>query len=75
MSDLPHAKFLLCFQGTRHTFFEEVGRGMSNPTVMLLAATHMLAHVHLDYHAQIIQRAVEKVIKLGKVCIAIYFHS
>ncbi|CAG0891332.1 unnamed protein product [Darwinula stevensoni] len=53
--------------GTRHTFFEEVGRGMSNPTVMFLAATHMLAHVHLDYHAMIIQRAVEKVIKLGKV--------
>lgn len=53
--------------GARHSYAEAVGKNIANPTGMLLTACNMLRHLNLDYHATIIEEAVIKVIKHGKV--------
>ncbi|CAL1525864.1 unnamed protein product [Lymnaea stagnalis] len=55
-------------QGARHAFAEAVGKNIANPTATLLASCNMLNHIHLEYHSKLIQDAVLKVIKSGKVC-------
>ena len=60
---------LSSLQGARHAFAEAGGKGIANPTAVLLAGCNLLRHIHLDYHAKIVEDAVVKVIKTGKVCI------
>lgn len=40
---------------------------MANPTAMLLSSCNMLNHVGLEYYGNMIQSAVERVLKVGKV--------
>jgi len=54
-------------QGARHTFGEASGKNIANPTAMLLCAANMLHHCGLDAHGERITRAVNTVIKTGKV--------
>jgi len=54
-------------QGARHTFAEASGKNVANPTAMLLCAANMLQHCGLDAHGERITRAVNTVIKTGKV--------
>ena len=60
------------FQGARHSATGMMGRDAANPTAILLAAAKMLRHMHLEFHAKIIQDSVEKVIKTGKVSEHLY---
>lgn len=53
--------------GARHTFGEAVGKNIANPTAMLLCSVKLLRHVNLHDYADIIQNALTKVIKEGKV--------
>ncbi|KAK8393383.1 hypothetical protein O3P69_013402 [Scylla paramamosain] len=53
--------------GARHTFSEAVGKNVANPTAMLLASANMLNHVNLQYYGDMIQNAVDRVIRVGKV--------
>ncbi|XP_076054906.1 isocitrate dehydrogenase [NAD] subunit beta, mitochondrial isoform X2 [Oratosquilla oratoria] len=53
--------------GARHTFSEAVGKNVANPTAMLLCAANMLKHVNLEYYGDMIQSAVDRVIRAGKV--------
>ena len=59
-------------QGARHTFAEAGGKGIANPTAVLLAGCNMLRHLHLDYHAKTVEDAVLKVIIAGKVCTVLF---
>lgn len=54
-------------QGARHAFATAVGKNIANPTAVLLAGCNMLRHLCLDYHAKLIEDAVYKVVKAGKV--------
>ena len=58
---------LFIFQGARHPFAQAVGRNIANPTAILLSSANMLKHMHLDFHSQLVEDAVCKVIKAGKV--------
>lgn len=40
---------------------------MANPTAMLLSSCNMLNHVGLEYYGNMIQSAVKRVLKAGKV--------
>jgi len=52
--------------GARHSYSGMQGRDVANPTAILLCAAKMLKHMHLEFHGQLIQDSVEKVIKAGK---------
>jgi len=54
-------------QGARHAFATGVGRNIANPTASLLAACNMLRHLHLEHHATLIEKAIFRVVKGGKV--------
>jgi len=54
-------------QGARHAFASAVGKNSVNPTATLLSACNMLHHLHLEHHAKLIESAVLRVIKHGKV--------
>ncbi|XP_067661943.1 isocitrate dehydrogenase [NAD] subunit beta, mitochondrial-like [Haliotis asinina] len=54
-------------QGARHAFAEAVGKNIANPTGVLLSACNMLKHIHLEYHSKLIEEAVIRVIKSGKI--------
>ncbi|XP_060608659.1 isocitrate dehydrogenase [NAD] subunit beta, mitochondrial-like [Ruditapes philippinarum] len=54
-------------QGARHSFATAVGKNIANPTAVLFAGCNMLRHLCLDYHAKLIEDAVQKVVKAGKV--------
>ncbi|XP_064631034.1 isocitrate dehydrogenase [NAD] subunit beta, mitochondrial-like isoform X2 [Lineus longissimus] len=53
--------------GARHPFAQAVGRNIANPSAILLSSANMLKHMHLDFHSQLVEDAVCKVIKTGKV--------
>ncbi|XP_072112941.1 isocitrate dehydrogenase [NAD] subunit beta, mitochondrial isoform X2 [Mobula birostris] len=53
--------------GARHPFSQAMGRNIANPTAMLLSAANMLKHLNLDFHSNLVAKAVKKVIKQGKV--------
>ncbi|KAK4003092.1 hypothetical protein OUZ56_004874 [Daphnia magna] len=53
--------------GSSHTFSEAVGKNVANPTAMLLSSCNMLNHVGLEYYGNMIQSAVERVLKVGKI--------
>ncbi|ESO98976.1 hypothetical protein LOTGIDRAFT_158944 [Lottia gigantea] len=54
-------------QGARHAYAEAVGKNIANPTATLLGACNMLKHIHLEYHSKLIEDAVHRVVKAGKV--------
>ncbi|XP_036370364.1 isocitrate dehydrogenase [NAD] subunit beta, mitochondrial isoform X2 [Octopus sinensis] len=53
--------------GARHPYAEAFGKNIANPTAILRAACKMLQHIHLDYHADMISKALYKVIEEGKI--------
>jgi len=53
--------------GARHSAANLAGRDVANPSAILLCAANMLKHMHLEFHGKLIQDAVEKVIKTGKI--------
>lgn len=53
--------------GARHSYAEAVGKNIANPTAMLRSACNMLRHLNLFYHARIIEDALFRVIKTGKI--------
>ena len=53
--------------GTRHSFQEAIGRNIANPTAMILCAADMLKHIYFHEHGEMLEKAVKKVIKDGKV--------
>ncbi|KAJ8300906.1 hypothetical protein KUTeg_022425 [Tegillarca granosa] len=53
--------------GARHSFAEAIGKNIANPTAVLLSGCNMLKHIHLEYHSQLIEDALIRVIKTGKV--------
>ncbi len=44
------------------------GRGLANPTALLLSSIMMLQHMRLNSHAEKIQKAIFSVLAEGKVC-------
>ncbi|XP_052221651.1 isocitrate dehydrogenase [NAD] subunit beta, mitochondrial-like [Dreissena polymorpha] len=54
-------------QGARHAFATAVGKNIANPTAVLLAGCNMLRHLSLVYHAKLIEEAIYKVVRTGKV--------
>lgn len=58
--------------GARHTFSEAVGKNVANPTAILLCAAKMLKHINLQNYSNRIIKAVEKVLKSGKVRKVVY---
>jgi len=54
-------------QGARHTFAEAMGKNIANPTAMLLCGANLLNHAGLESYGDRITRAVNTVIKTGKV--------
>lgn len=59
--------FALFEQGTRHTARDIVGKGIANPTGILLSSVMMLRHLSLPKFADIIQQGVFQTLKEGKV--------
>lgn len=59
--------FALFETGTRHLANDISGKGIANPTSMILSSAMMLRHLNLPHFAERIQGAVFKTIKEGKV--------
>lgn len=53
--------------GARHTFSEAVGKNVANPTAMLLCSTKMLRHINLHTYSDMINNAIARVLKAGKI--------
>merc|ERR550532_2528346 len=53
--------------GARHTFDEATGKGVANPTAMLLSTTSMLEHLGLQDEKISVRNAVNRVLSEGKV--------
>ncbi|EDV94400.1 GH19869 [Drosophila grimshawi] len=53
--------------GARHTFAQAVGKNLANPTAMLLCGTKLLRHINLPTYSEVIQNAINQVLKDGKV--------
>ena len=55
--------------GARHSFTSRAGRDEANPTAMLQCSANMLRHMNLERHAVVIETALQKTIKAGKVSV------
>ncbi|XP_023164225.1 isocitrate dehydrogenase [NAD] subunit beta, mitochondrial [Drosophila hydei] len=53
--------------GARHIFAQAVGKNVANPTAMLMCGTKMLRHINLPTYSEVIQNAINQVLKDGKV--------
>merc|ERR1712223_1673584 len=53
--------------GARHTFDEATGKGVANPTAMLLSTTSMLDHLGLHEERDLVRNAINTVLNDGKV--------
>merc|ERR1711997_518491 len=53
--------------GARHTFDEAVGKGVANPTAMLLTTLNMLDHLGLQQEEELLRNAVNRVLSEAKV--------
>ena len=53
--------------GCRHVGLDIMGKNRANPTAMILSAVHLLRHLGLEVHADMISNALMKVIKEGKI--------
>uniref|UniRef100_A0A914XCP3 Isocitrate dehydrogenase [NAD] subunit, mitochondrial n=1 Tax=Plectus sambesii TaxID=2011161 RepID=A0A914XCP3_9BILA len=61
------ANYVIFEPGSRHSFQEALGRQIANPTAMILCCANLLKHLHLHAHGDALFKAVEKVIRDGKV--------
>ncbi|GMT32836.1 hypothetical protein PFISCL1PPCAC_24133, partial [Pristionchus fissidentatus] len=59
--------FVIFEPGSRHSFQQAMGRGIANPAAMILCTANMLEHLHLVDHGKALRKAVEGVIREGKV--------
>lgn len=59
--------FALFENGTRHLAQDITGKGIANPTSMILSSAMMLRHLNLPHFAERIQEGVFKTIREGKV--------
>lgn len=59
--------FALFENGTRHLAQDIAGKGIANPTSMILSSAMMLRHLNLPHFAERIQEGVLKTISEGKV--------
>lgn len=59
--------FALFETGTRHQAKDIRGKGIANPTAMILSSAMMLRHINLPHFAERIQNAVLKTLSEGKV--------
>jgi isocitrate dehydrogenase (NAD+) len=62
--------FALFEPGTRHLGHDIAGKGLANPTSMILSSAMMLRHLNLPHFAERIQNGVFKTIKEGKAVTA-----
>jgi len=53
--------------GARHTFDEAVGKGVANPTAMLLTTLNMLDHLGLQKEEELLRKAINRVLSEAKV--------
>ena len=53
--------------GCRHVGLDIEGQNSANPTALLLTSIHMLRHLNHNEHADLIYKALFKVLKEGKV--------
>merc|ERR1712156_868267 len=53
--------------GARHTFDEAVGKGVANPTAMLLSTASMLDHLGLHEERDLVRNAINTILNDGKV--------
>jgi len=60
-------RYALFEPGTRNTGSDLTGKNKANPAAMLNASADLLAHLNLDYHAQLIRGAVDKTINVDMV--------
>lgn len=55
--------------GTNNTFFCWLGKGLANPTALLLSSLMMMRHMNLNEHADKIEKATLS------VCLYLFFSS
>ncbi|KAG4305667.1 hypothetical protein PORY_001223 [Pneumocystis oryctolagi] len=60
-------EYALFEPGCRHVGLDIAGKGMANPTALILSSTMLLRHLSLDNHADAIERAIYDVLSEGKV--------
>merc|ERR1711997_802845 len=53
--------------GARHTFDEAAGKGVANPTAMLLTTLNLLGHLGLRQEEELLRNAVNRVLSDAKV--------
>merc|ERR1712029_476680 len=53
--------------GARHTFDEAVGKGVANPTAMLLTTLNLLKHLGLHEEEILLSKAINRVLSEAKV--------
>jgi len=53
--------------GARHTFDEAVGKGVANPTAMLLTTLNLLGHLGLQHEEELLRNAINRVLSDAKV--------
>ncbi|CCJ29395.1 unnamed protein product [Pneumocystis jirovecii] len=60
-------EYALFEPGCRHVGLDIAGKGMANPTALILSSTMLLRHLSLDDHANAIERAVYDVLLKSNV--------
>jgi isocitrate dehydrogenase (NAD+) len=60
-------KHVIFEQGTRHPGIDIAGKGVANPTAYILSSVLLLKHLNLHQFATIIESALDKTLKGGKV--------
>merc|ERR1711997_76200 len=53
--------------GARHTFDEAAGKGVANPTAMLLSTLNLLGHLGLRQEEELLRNAVNRVLSDAKI--------
>jgi len=62
-----YSKDVVVFEpGARHAFASGAGRNIANPTAALLMSVNLLRHLHLGGYGDLLQSAVEHVLREGK---------
>merc|ERR1712020_512724 len=60
-------RYALFEPGTRNTGTKLSGQNKANPVAMLQASVCMLKHIHLDHHAEVIEKAISTTINTDNV--------
>lgn len=53
--------------GARHTFDEAVGKGVANPSAMIIASIKLLSHLGLKHEEHTLRKGLHRVLSEGKV--------